>query len=344
MRPLRWARPGALAALCGCLGAASAGDPPPPGALVLASDGRYAMGTALEATLVVPEVSAARPRLDGLFAIATRLDAVFSLYREDGDLARLNRGVGPAPLAPELAEVLAAARAACDLTAGAFDATVRPLVALWVEAARGDAPPSAEALAAARERVGCDKVVIGGQGGAELLAGASVDLGGIAKGFALDRMRAELARAGIEAALLSFGQSSVWAVGAPPGETGWRLLLRGADDGFAGVVELRDRAFSVSGSLGQWSEIGGVRYGHVIDPRSGAALTERRQVAVVAADATRAEALSTALVVLGEREGRALVRELADVEALWIDEGGRSRMSEGWQRATGFVAFPAEAQ
>ncbi len=181
-----------------------------------------------------------------------------------------------------------------------------------------------------------------GGAAAELLAGASVDLGGIGKGFALDRMRAELRRAGIDSALLSFGRSSVWAVGAPPGEEGWRLLVQGSGEGFAGLVTLRDRAFSVSGSLGQWSEIGGVTYGHVIDPRSGVALTRRRQAAVVAADATRAEALSTALVVLGEREGLALVAQLADAEAMWIDEQGRTWMSPGWQRASRFVALAPE--
>ncbi len=328
-------------ALVAGLGAAATVQEPADGesSLMLASDGRYAMGTALEATLAVRDAAEGRAALEALFAIAERLDALLSLYRNESDLVRLNSAAGPVPVAPELVEILEAAVAACVLTGGAFDVTVGPLVALWVDAGRRNAPPSAETLAAARQRVGCRKVRVRGGGAAELLAGASVDLGGIGKGFALDRMRAELRRAGIDSALLSFGRSSVWAVGAPPGEEGWRLLVQGPGEGFAGLVTLRDQAFSVSGSLGQWSEIGGVRYGHVIDPRSGAALSRRRQAAVVAANAARAEALSTALVVLGEREGLVLVRELADAEAMWLDEQGRRLMSDGWQRVTRFVAF-----
>ncbi len=320
------------------LGAAAGAQDAPP----LASDGRYVMGTALELTLAAPDASRLQAILARLFAMAEGLDAMLSLHREESDLAGLNRAAGPVPVAPELAELLAAAVAACERTGGAFDVSVGPLVALWVAAAERGAPPTAEALLAARERVGCDKVRLGGDGTAELLAGASLDLGGIGKGFALDRMRVELRRAGIDSALLSFGQSSVWAVGAPPGEAGWRLLVRGPGGAFAGLVTLRDQAFSVSGSLGAWSEIAGVRYGHVIDPRTGAALTRARQAAVVAADATRAEALSTALVVLGEREGLALIAELADAEAMWIDEQGRTWMSPGWQRASRFVALAPE--
>ena len=112
------------------------------------------------------------------------------------------------------------------------------------------------------------------------LPGGAVDLGGVAKGYALDRVRERLG-ARVDAALLSFGQSSTWAIGRPPGASGWRLLARGPDGGFAGVLTLRDRALSVSEALGQWNEIGGRRYGHVLDPRSGEPLTRNRAALVV---------------------------------------------------------------
>jgi len=132
-------------------------------------------------------------------------------------------------------------------------------------------------------------------------------------------------------------------MGAPPGETGWRLLLRAPEAGvsasgpaFAGVLTVRDLALSVSSSLGQWSEIGGVRHGHVIDPRSGLPVRRGRQAAVLARSAARAEALSTALVVLDEGEGLTLVEALPDIECLLVDESGEWRASSGWQRVTGF--------
>ena len=160
-------------------------------------------------------------------------------------------------------------------------------------------------------------------------------LGGIAKGWALDRMAAELRADGFATGLLSFGQSSVQALGTPPGDTGWRLLLTAPVEGFAGVVELSDRAFSVSSSLGQWSEIAGRRYGHVVDPRSGRALERRRQAAVVAASATLAEVLSTALVVLTPEAGLSVV-EAQDAEAFIIEEDGTTHESSGWRAASGF--------
>jgi thiamine biosynthesis lipoprotein len=197
-------------------------------------------------------------------------------------------------------------------------------VALWTEAAARDALPEPAALSAARARVGAGRLeVSAGPDGARaaLAPGSAVDLGGIAKGYALDRVRAKLA-AGVDAALLSFGQSSAWAIGRPPDTDGWRLLARGADGGFAGILTLRDRALSVSGSLGQWSEIAGRRYGHVIDPRTGEPLTERREAIVVTRDATLAEALSKALLVLGPRDGIALVEDWPDAEALLLDADG----------------------
>jgi hypothetical protein len=93
------------------------------------------------------------------------------------------------------------------------------------------------------------------------------------------------------------------------------------EGGFAGLLTLRDLALSVSGSLGQWTEIGGRRYGHVLDPRSGQALTRRREALVVAPTASLAEALSTALLVLGEAEGPALVASQPGCESLLLDAG-----------------------
>jgi thiamine biosynthesis lipoprotein ApbE len=151
---------------------------------------------------------------------------------------------------------------------------------------------------------------------------------------------------GVAAALLSFGQSSTWAIGRPPNAPGWRLLVRGAEGGFAGVITLCDRALSVSGTLGQWSEIGGQRYGHVIDPRTGQPLTHAREALVVARDATLAEALSKALLVLGPDEGIALIEGWPDAEALLLDEDGRTWQTRGWQGETQFeplAALPSDS-
>ncbi len=294
------------------------------------------MGTVLEITLYgegAPEA------LEPLFELARQLDSLMSSYDPDSDVSRLNRtaGVGPQEVDPRVNELLQQAVVHSNLTRGSFDVTIGPLVALWIGAAERGAPPSAADLAAARSHVGADHLVFYADGTVELSdPGARVDLGGIAKGYALDRMRPLLHDRGIRNALLNFGQSSTWALGAPPDAKGWRLLVRGPGEGFLGVMRLTDQALSVSGSLGQWVEIGGRRYGHVLDPRSGQPLTRRRQALVVAPSATLAEALSKALLILGEKEGIALVASQPGCHGLLVDVEGRTWSTPGWARATGF--------
>jgi len=303
---------------------------------VLVSDGRYVMGTVLEISLYAPDRETGLSVLDELFERAERLDALLSIYRFDSDVTRLNQNAGGAPQAvdPDVAAILSDSVEYSALTGGAFDVTVGPLVDLWVDAAATGVAPSSEEIAHALERVGSDKIALRPGGEASLLvSGMSVNLGGVAKGWALDRLREILVRRGIEAALLSFGQSSVWAMGAPPDAPGWRLLARSAADGFLGVMSLDETALSVSGALGEFVEIGGRRYGHILDPRSGEPLLRRREAIVLAPDAAIAEALSKALLVLGEEEGLALIESQPGCEALLDDASGGRWTTSGWQHA-----------
>jgi len=332
---LRAACAAALAAL-GCVHAAEA----PPATL---ADGRPAMGTLLELTLVGRDEPRLRALLAALFDEAARLESLLSSWDPASDVSRLNAaaGRGPQRVAPEVAELLARSRALAVLTRGTFDVTVGPLVALWDEAAARGTLPSAGALAAARARVGSGRIEVLEGSRVALAAGTEVNLGGVGKGHALDRMLPLVRAAGTQAALLSFGQSSAWALGAPPGAAGWRLLARAPGGGFLGVLTLRDRALSVSGSHGQRSEIAGRRLGHVLDPRTGAPLEVEREALVVASDATLAEALSKALLVLGAREGLALVAAQPGCEALLAEASGASARTPGWDAAVAWEALPA---
>lgn len=308
------------------------------------SDGRYAMGTILEITLDAPDAARGRALLDALYAEVARLERAMTLFDAQSDLSRLNRsaGSGPQPVDPDLARLLARSVELSRDTAGAFDVTVGPLVALWKDAAARGRVPDAATLAATRARVGSDAIRVPAPDRAEIArAGASADLGGVAKGYALDRIAAQVRAAGVANALLSFGQSSLWAIGAPRDAVGWRLLVRRPDGGFAGVATLRDRAVSVSGSLGQSTEIEGRRYGHVIDPRSGEPLVRPLEAMVLCADATTAEAASKALLVLGEREGVAVLGRLG-CDGLLVDGKGARHETPGWATASRFEPAAAE--
>ena len=298
------------------------------------------MGTVLEIEVEARDADAARAILERCFARVAELDRLFTRFDPGSALSRLNRaaGRGPSAVDPALARILADSREYARLTRGSFDVTVGPLVELWSEAGRRGSAPGADALAAALARVGSEGIEVTASDSSAALAreGMSVDLGGIAKGWALDRVAELLAAEGVARAFASFGGSSVLARGAPRGESGWRVLLRDASGGFAGVVYLRDRSLSVSGSLGQSTEIAGRAYGHVIDPRSGEPRVRAAEAAVVAPSGAFAEALSKALLVLEEDEGMALLDGLPDVEGFLVEADGHGRRTSGWDAALVF--------
>ncbi len=312
----------------------------------MVSDGRYAMGSVFEIAIEGLERQAAARALEELYAEALRLDGLLSSYEPESDISRLNRtaGHGMQAVDPAVAEILELSVAYTQLTRGAFDVTVGPVIDLWMQAADRNRPPNAAELAAARARVGANRISLAPAGVALAEEGMKLDLGGIAKGYALDRMLPLLERRGIARALLNFGQSSIWAVGAPAGHAGWRLLVRAPAGGFAGLITLRDQALSVSGSQGQWVEIGGRRYGHIIDPRSGEPLMRARQAVVVSQSAALAEALSVALLVLDAETGLALVAAQPDCEGLLIEGDGELRSTPGWGEAVRFELLPAAAE
>ena len=300
------------------------------------SDGQYRMGTVLEVSLCAPDRASGEALLREVFDSVSALERVTSTFDPASEVSALNRasGRGPQHVSPELLRLTADSLAFTEATRGAFDVTVGPLVALWKSAGERQRLPQADELAAAHAVVGAERVSLDAAAGTvDLRApGAALDFGGIAKGWALDRACERLRAAGVTRALLSFGASSIAAIGAAPGFDGWGIALSDGAGGFAGTVQLRDRSLSTSGALGQWVEVGGRRFGHVIDPRSGQPLERARVAFVLAADGARAEALSKALLIL-HREGLELV-EAQGAEGLALDPDEEPLETRGWAAAT----------
>lgn len=279
-----------------------------------------AMGTEFRLVLYAADGQVARRAAEAAFARIADLDAALSDYRPESELSRLGRlSDGPCPtawtaLSSELACVLAEAEDVARASSGAFDVTVGPLVELWRRARRQGELPTAARLATARAAVGWGALELDRARGAARLHAAHMrlDLGGIAKGYALDVALAELARHGIVRALVD-GGGDVLAGAPPPGARGWRVAIAGLDSADPGadragaVVELAHAALATSGDLERSFELDGVRYSHILDPRNGLALTERRLVSVRAPSGMSADAWATALSVLGP-DGLALVR------------------------------------
>ena len=301
------------------------------------------MGTVLQLTLVAEDADGARATSEACFALGSELEAVLTTYDPASATSRMNAsaGGGPFPAPPALARILADSRRLSRATGGVFDPTVGPLIALWTAAAKTGRLPAAAEIAAAQRRVGIERIAIGADGSVALEPGMAVNFGGIGKGWALDRMHELLAARGITNALLDFGGSSWLALGAPADGPAWRVLLRDGRGGYAGAARLRDTSASFSESFGEWSEIAGRRYGHVIDPRSGWPIQQPLAGVALAADGATAEALSKALLVLGPAEALALVAGVPRAEALVIDAAGALHESAGFRAATGFEPLGA---
>lgn len=250
------------------------------------------------------------------------LNAIFSDYEDDSELSRLSRTAGrnqSVPLSPELWQVLLRSQALARKSHGAFDVTVGPAVSLWRRARRTRELPRPDQLARARAATGYTRLELNPSNHTARLISPNMrlDLGGIAKGYALDEALRVLQRHGIRSALVNAGGDLV-ASDPPPGAKGWRIALgslRGPDVPPTEWVLLARRALATSGDLFQFVEIDGARYSHIVDPRTGIALTARRLVHVLAPDGCTADGLSTALSVLAPSDGLALARSTPRVQA-----------------------------
>jgi thiamine biosynthesis lipoprotein len=257
------------------------------------------------------------------FARFHALNAIMSDYDQQSELSRLSRSSGQGKavkVSDDLWKVLAYAQTVSRQSDGAFDVTVGPLVHLWRRARRRRELPSAEQLAAARSLVGYRLVRLDPERRTvELLkAGMKLDLGGIAKGYAVDEALAVLRSGGTASALVDAG-GDLGLGDPPPGQPGWRIGLTplGGTKPVQYLV-LSRLAVSTSGDDVQFVELGGRRYSHVVDPRSGMALTDHCRVTIVMPNGMAADALSKAVAVLGPERGIELLEKTADAAALLL--------------------------
>ncbi|MBI2402737.1 MAG: FAD:protein FMN transferase [Gemmatimonadetes bacterium] len=267
------------------------------------------MGTEARIVLHAPTAGQAERAAGAAFGRIAQLDSLLSDYRDDSELASLVARAGgpPVPVSEDLLVVLRRSLALAEETRGAFDVTVGPLVLLWREARRTGRLPDTAALRASAARVGWRHVALDtlGRTARLALAGMRLDLGGIAKGYAADQALDELRRHSVERALVAIGGEIV-AGRAPPGEPGWRITVEHADSGPHEIL-LADAAVSSSGDTEQFVEISGVRYSHVVDPRTGIGLTHRTAATVVAPDGITADAFATAVTVLDGAQRAAFI-------------------------------------
>jgi thiamine biosynthesis lipoprotein len=301
------------------------------------------MGSVLEITLADSKPHRDCDALEAAFAEASRIERLLSAFRPESELSRINRDAprGPVKADPELLWLIGEALRYSRASDGAVDVTVAPLMRLW--RFRDDrnggmplAPPSHEEIRSLLARVGSEHVTVDSDAGtvAYDAPGVELEFGGMGKGYAVDAVVRVLRAHGISSALVTFG-STTYAIGRPPGQRAWRIGIRHPRDAarVLAAVRLVDRAIATSGDYEQWIRIAGLRYGHILDPRSGRPAAGASSASVVALTALEADAFSTAAFVLGPQQGAAMLDRQGFEGMMVSDDRGRLATipTEGWK-------------
>lgn len=263
-----------------------------------------------------------------------RIDRLMSHYRQDSPLSRINResAIAPVKVEPELFDFIKECLRFSRESDGAFDITVGPLMKAWgFFHGEGRMPREAE-LSDARNKIGYQRVIMNEEAKTVRFgrAGVELDLGGIAKGYAVDRAVNILKQQGIERALVSAGGSTIYGLGSPPEDNGWEVEIQDPIDHkkSVAVVRLKNRALSVSGSYEKFFEVDGVRYSHIMNPRTARPVQNVLSVAVMTGNGTTGDALDNVFYVLGVEESRTFLQRYPATEVLFFlpDAGNRWKL------------------
>ncbi|MBC8551388.1 MAG: FAD:protein FMN transferase [Candidatus Brocadiales bacterium] len=301
------------------------------------------MGTVFEVTIYTADKYIAEKTFNDVFQEINRLDYLMSNYKKESVLSELNKNAStePAECNTELASVIEQSLQYSEITDGAFDITIGPLMKKWGFFKKEGRIPGKEELEPILESVSYKNIIIEEKAIKSLSKdlgtvktvffknpGTQIDLGGIGKGYAVDRVTSVLKQNGISSALINFA-GNIYTFGTPPGKDSWVIGLQHPreSEGLLGTFEIKDKAVSTSGDYEKFFTIEGKRYSHIIDPRTGKPVEGIVSVTIVTDNATRADALSTGVFVLGLEKGMALIEKLPDVEGIIIYEDADSKLS-----------------
>jgi thiamine biosynthesis lipoprotein len=291
---------------------------------------RFSMGTVVDYTVVASNGGVARAAVT---AAHNEMERVSQLLWEDDTLSAvygINEAVDSLAIPREALDFLTRAQRIARETAGAFDPTIKPVSDLYDFKAAEPLPPTASAIKERLKSVGYENFRVGVDGYlVKDTASLAVAVGGIAKGYAVDRAVAVLTESGVEAGIVNAG-GDLYCFGSREGNR-WRIGVRDPDiaEDVVIVLNLQDIAAATSGDYQQYFEHNGIRYHHILDPARGTPARGLRTATVVANTAERADALATALFVLGAKAGLAMIDDMPDAEALVVDSAGVMQHSAG---------------
>lgn len=307
------------------------------------------MGSTLRLSAWTADTAGAEAAFDAVFAEFDRLEKMMSTWIPTSDIAAVNRGAGvkPANASPEIRELLADARQISEWTGGKFDVTFGALSGLWkFDHDQDNVIPDMREVRRRLPLIDYRAIQIDDPLGTVFLSkkGMSIHLGGIGKGYAIDRGADILRRRGFRDFMIQSG-GDIYVAGMKNGKP-WRLAIqdpRGpANQPFA-ELDLSNGTFSTSGDYERFFLKDGRRYHHILDPATGEPARGSRSVTVVANRAVLADGLSTGVFVLGPDKGMALVEKLPDVEGVIVSDKNEVLISSGLRGKLKMVAPPTDA-
>ncbi len=322
-------------AACSRLGGSSGG---------IYKDTRVIMGTYITITAAGKDLTEeqAMRAIDAGFAEVTRVDELMSTYKPQSQLSEVNReaGIKPVKVDPEVIEDTEQALATAKATDGAFDPTIGPLVRAWKIGSPDARIPSQAEIDKANKLVDYMQVEVDKNNGTIFLKkkGMSLDLGGVAKGYATDRAVAAMKKAGVNSGIVACA-GDIEAFGTRPDGKPWGVGIQHPreKDAILARVDLRDAAISTSGDYERYFIKDGKRYHHILDARTGYPAQGLVSVTVIARKSWLADSMATGLFVLGPEKAEALASQRHDIEVLMVDAQGKifgtGRFAKGFPKA-----------
>jgi len=293
---------------------------------------RNIMGTSVTITAIHSDVGEVKEAVNLAFNEMRRIEDLMSVYKESSEVSQLNRNGFIENASAETIYVIKKGIYYSELSEGTFSICILPLLDLWEERLKAGRFPTETEIKEALELADCRNIVIDGRDVRFRKSGVHITLGGIAKGYAVDRAIEVLRQKGIRHALVNAG-GDIRVIGEKAEDVPWRIAVRDPMNKrhFVTVVELRDQAVATSGSYER--HIGkAMRVSHIINSKTGQPAQELMSTTIIAKNTIDADALSTVVFLLGMEKGIELVERLGDVEALVVTKKGKIVRSSGFKR------------
>jgi len=275
---------------------------------------QFLFGTVVDVT-VIAKTKSDRSAIDMALSAMKDIDDKVSIYNVHSEISNVNQnaGLSEVKVSDDTFNILERAYKLSQLTDGAFDVSIGSIVSLWGFGTTKNKIPSDNEIAEKLPLINYEKIILDHTNKTVKLAdkGMKVDLGAIAVGYAVDKAVNVLKEKGVKNALVN-GGGEIYAFGSPPKKSAWRVGIQHPrkPNAILGTIDLKDKAISTSGDYESYFEVNGKRYCHILNPKTGKPIENIMSVTVVADNTTDADALSTAIMVMGEKEGMRLAKRL----------------------------------